>query len=199
MFPAVRPNRSVGRVGSLDTLLLDGRTYPGVRGCAVMDVRLTEFEAAQHLGLLQGWLRRPHVTRWWGDATKALAHVAAQPPERHRIIAVDGHPCGYACWQPLSPTEVAIVGFESFGGTHIDIDILIGEGAYLGRGVGPVALQLIVELLASQGVSSTGLGTDVENARACRAFQKAGFQQSAEFQEGKRSLVYFTRDLGAAV
>jgi aminoglycoside 6'-N-acetyltransferase len=92
-----------------------------------------------------------------------------------------------------------MVGLASLAGDHMDIDILIGEDAYLGRGVGPVALQLIVDLLASQGVSSTGLGTDPENARACRAFRKAGFQQRAEFQEAQRSLLYFTRDLGAAV
>jgi len=164
-----------------------------------MDVRLTEFEAPQDLELLQAWLRRPHVTRWWGDAATALAHAAAQLPDRHRIIAVDGRPCGYACWQSLSPTEVAIVGLQSVGGVHMDIDILIGESAYLGRGVGPLALHLIVELLTCQGVSSTGLGTDVENLQACRAFQKAGFQQRAGFQAAQRSLVYFTRDLGAAV
>lgn len=164
-----------------------------------MDVQLTDFEAARDLELLRAWLRRPHVTRWWGDAKEALAHAAAQPPERHRIITVEGHPCGYVCWQPLSPTEVATVGLASLAGDHMDIDILIGEDAYLGRGVGPVALQLIVALLVSQGVSSTGLGTDAENARACRAFDKAGFQQRAEFQEAQRSLLYFTRDLGAAV
>lgn len=164
-----------------------------------MDVRLTEFQAPQHIELLRTWLGRPHVTRWWGDAREALAHAAAQPPGRHRIIAVGGHPCGYACWQPLSPTEAADVGLESVGGVHMDIDILVGDDAYLGRGVGPAALHLIVELLTSQDVSSMGLGTDVENSRACRAFQKAGFQQRAVFQEAHRSVVYFTRDLGAAV
>jgi len=163
-----------------------------------MDVRLTEFEAPQDLDLLRAWLRRPHVTRWWGDANEALAHAAAQPPERHRIITAGGRRCGYVCWQPLSSTEIAMFGLGSLAGDHMDIDILIGEDACLGRGVGPVALQLIVELLASQGVSSTGLGTDVENTRACRAFRKAGFQQKAEFQEAQRGLVYFTRDLGAA-
>ena len=65
-----------------------------------------------------------------------------------------------------------------------------------GHGLGPKALLLVADLLSSQGVSSAGLGTDLENQRACRAFHKAGFRHRAEFEEKDRRLAYFTRVLG---
>lgn len=168
-------------------------------GAPLMEVQLTGFEAPRDLELLRAWLGRPHVAPWWGDAEEALAHAAAQPHEAHRIISVDHEPCGYVCWQRLRPADLSTAGLQSLPAGHMDIDILIGEDDYTGRGVGPQALVLVVELLTSQGVSSAGLGTDLENTRACRAFRKAGFDRRAEFQEAGRRFGYFTRELGAAV
>ena len=164
-----------------------------------MEVRLTEFQAPRGLELLQTWLVRPHVAPWWGNAQKAVAHAATQPPEAHRIISVDRRACGYVCWQHLRPADLATAGLQSLPVDHVDIDILVGEEDYIGRGVGPQALLLVVEILTSQGVSSVGLGTDLENTRACRAFRNAGFKPWAEFQEAGRRLGYFVRELGAAV
>ncbi len=164
-----------------------------------MEVQLTEFEAPRDLELLRAWLSRPHVAPWWGDASKALAHAEAQPPEAHHTISVDRQPCGYVCWQRLRPADLFMAGLQSLPADHMDIDILIGEDHYIGRGVGPQALLLVVETLASQGVSSAGLGSDLENTRACRAFRKAGFKRRAEFQEAGHRLGYFIRELGAAV
>ena len=164
-----------------------------------MKVQLTEFEAPRDLELLRTWLDRPHVARWWGDAQDALAHAAAQPPEAHRIILVDRQPCGYVCWQRLRPADISTAGLQSLPADHVDVDILVGEDDYIGCGVGPQALVLVVEILTSEGVSSAGLGTDLENTRACRAFRKAGFEHRAEFQEAGRRFGYFARALGAAV
>ena len=164
-----------------------------------MEVQLTEFEAPRDLGLLQSWLSRPHVAPWWGDAPEALAHVAAQPPDARRIILVDHQPCGFVCWQRLGSADISTAGLQSLPADHLDIDILVGEDDYIGCGVGPRALVLVVEILSSQGVSSAGLGTDLENTRACRAFRKAGFEHRTEFQEAGRRFGYFTRALGAAV
>jgi len=168
-------------------------------GAPAMEVRLIEFEAARDLELLRTWLGRPHVAPWWGDAQEALAHAAAQPSEAHRIILLDRRPCGYVCWQRLRPADLLAAGLQSLPADHVDVDILVGEGDCIGCGVGSQALLLVVEILASQGVSSAGLGTDLENTRACRAFRKAGFEHRAEFQEAGRRFGYFARTLGAAV
>lgn len=194
-MPRRRPGQAYGTIPDRRTEELN----PVSASVPVMGIRLTEFEVARDLPLLRAWLRLPHVAPWWGDAEAALAHAATQPPERHRIVTVEGHACGYVCWQPLSPTEVTMAGLDSLPDRHMDVDILIGEEAFLGRGIGPVALQLLAEILSSQGVSSMGLGTHADNARACRAFRKAGFQQRADFQEARRRVLYFTRDLGVPV
>ncbi len=65
----------------------------------------------------------------------------------------------------------------------VDIDILIGEPEFLGRGVGPRALVLVLAKLRGEGVGFAGLGTSTSNRAAIRAFEKAGFRTFRDFED----------------
>ncbi len=66
----------------------------------------------------------------------------------------------------------------------MDIDVLIGEPEFLGRGLGPRSLNLLLaRLRANPLVLVAGVGTAVSNERAVRAFMKAGFRTVREFQD----------------
>ncbi|MBT8462973.1 MAG: acetyltransferase [Gemmatimonadetes bacterium] len=149
---------------------------------------------APDLELVRGWLRQPHVSRWWGDPDQSLAAVSDHPPADHALICLAGQPVGYVLWRRLSREEIAEAGLAGLPPDHVDVDILIGEPEAMGRGVGPCALLLVLARLGSIGVSSVGLGTSRANQRARRAFEKADFRLFREFEEGGRAMCYLIRE-----
>ena len=145
-------------------------------------VQLTPFVPDRDTPLLASWLRRPHVSRWWGDPRKALEDVS-RPPARggEALIAVDGVPVGYVRWQVPTREELDAAGLHELPDDVVDIDVAIGEADLLGRGIGPRALSILRDRLARDGVSIIMLATSVDNARAVRAYEKAGFVRRRQF------------------
>ena len=146
------------------------------------DVQLTPFVPDRDTPLLESWLRRPHVSRWWGDPLKALEE-ASRPPAGggEALIAVDGVAVGYVRWQVPAREELDAAGLNDLPDEVIDIDIAIGEAVLLGRGIGPRALSMLRARLARDGASTVMLATSVDNARAVRAYEKAGFVRRRQF------------------
>jgi aminoglycoside 6'-N-acetyltransferase len=80
-----------------------------------------------------------------------------------------------------------------------DIDILIGEIAFLGKGTGPKALRLLFSRLLATGAEFAGVGTSVSNRQAIRAFEKAGFRSFKNFDDPAfGACIYLTVDLRVA-
>jgi len=147
-------------------------------------VRLDTFDPKLHSERLLGWLCRPHVARWWGDPQQHLEHSAQRAPETHALIVAAGTPVGYLCWQTPPQHELEAAGLSDLPEDLVDIDILIGEPEFVGQGVGPQALILLLARLRENPlVSFVGLGTSVSNVRAIRAYEKAGFRFLREFQD----------------
>ncbi len=100
--------------------------------------------AEDDLPLVEEWLRRDHVARWWrDDIAESLAEYRAalegREPTDHFMIVVDGCAIGmiqtylvsdYPEWE-----EVVQVG-EGVAG----VDLMIGEEELIGRGLGPQIL-----------------------------------------------------------
>ena len=150
----------------------------------IREVRLDTFDPTLHSERLLGWLGRPHVARWWGDPQQNLRCLAQRGPETHGLIVADGTPVGYLCWQTPPQHELEAAGLTDLPEGLVDVDILIGEPALVGQGVGPQALRLLVARFRENPlVSFAGLGTSVSNVRAIRAFEKAGFRLFREFQD----------------
>lgn len=139
-------------------------------------VTLGPFDARRDLDRLREWLAAPHVSRFWGDAEPNVATVRRRDPRSHALILADGEPVGYVCWQKPSSRELQDAGLADLPAGLVDIDMLIGDPLYLGRGIGPRALRLLFERLARTGVLVAGLGTSAENRAAIRAYEKARLQ-----------------------
>jgi aminoglycoside 6'-N-acetyltransferase len=110
----------------------------------------------------------------------------------HALIAVDGTPVGYICWQPYRREDLETVGESDIAEGSIDVDLMIGELAHVGKGVGPCALQILLEQLAEDAsVPLVGVCTSVENTRAIRAFEKAGFSRLREYDDPELGRCWF--------
>jgi len=131
------------------------------------------------LPLMREWRSRPHVIEWWGppeveqaeahltDPAMALwivEHAAPGLPPRPFAFAQD-----YAChaWDP-HPFSYLPTGSRG-------IDLYIGEPDMLGHGHGSALLRQHCDRLFAAGVPAIGTDPNPANARAIRAYEKAGF------------------------
>lgn len=149
----------------------------------VHEVGLATFNPQQDLERFNTWLHVPHVARWWGDPQQCVTMVMQRPPGTHALITADGRPVGYLCWQKLSWEELEAAALTDLPTGLVDIDILVGELEFLGRGIGPRALALLLEKLRDEGVPFAGLATSTSNRAAIRAFEKCGFRFFREFDD----------------
>jgi len=141
--------------------------------------------AEDDLPLVEEWLRRDHVARWWrDDIAESLAEYRAalegREPTDHFMIVVDGCAVGmiqtylvsdYPEWE-----EVVQVG-EGVAG----VDLMIGEEELIGRGLGPQILSAFAcDLVAAPSIVAT---VEEPNRRSWRAFEKAGFRHVRDVEE----------------
>ncbi len=74
------------------------------------------------------------------------------------------------------------LGLHEIPAGSVDVDILIGPDACVGKGVGPSALGALAEEIRGDAtVPLLGLTTSVENTRAHRAFAKAGSHIAGQY------------------
>jgi aminoglycoside 6'-N-acetyltransferase len=163
------------------------------------DVALGAFDPDRHLSLLDTWLRRPHVARWWGEPERALAAVLQRPPGAEALIVVDARAVGFVCWQTLAKEERSSADLDDLPDDLVDVDILIGEPDIVGQGVGPAALRLVLVTLKASGVPVVGLAAATTNQRALKAYAKVGFRAYRDFHEGGERMRYFVQALDAGL
>jgi aminoglycoside 6'-N-acetyltransferase len=136
-----------------------------------------------HLPLLSRWLRQPHVAPWYPEP-EANLEWAASPPAggSQAIIASGADEVGWLRWQRVDRDTLDSLGLRDVPANSVDADILIGEPALIGRGLGPAALAaLIAKVREDVAVPLIGLTSSVDNHSAHRAFEKAGFRIVGEY------------------
>ena len=153
--------------------------------------------AADDLRLLHEWQQRPHVKRWWSDretyqevVEHYLPAIEGKDPTDHYIAFLGEQPIGFFQTYLVSdyPDYAALVGVgEGIAG----VDLLIGEEALTGHGLGSGLLRLLVEEVVFASSATTGCvaDPDVRNVASIRAFEKAGFRVVKEFvdpEDGER-------------
>jgi RimJ/RimL family protein N-acetyltransferase len=139
----------------------------------------------QHYSLLDGWLREPHMRKWWGDPDVELGYirdlVEGRDTTRPFLIALEGVPVGYIqywfighhqneTWTKDHPWLLDLPS-ETVG-----VDLSIGRPDKLSTGIGSAALMVFVAKLRDEGHKTIIIDPDPKNARAVRAYTKAGFR-----------------------
>jgi aminoglycoside 6'-N-acetyltransferase len=129
-----------------------------------------------HLPMVRRWLETPDVVRWWGDPDEQYALVSGDldhPDMDQFIVRLEEQPFGYIQCYALSTWNQ---GFGSQPQATRGIDQFIGEPAMIGRGHGSDFIRQFCDHLLASGLPRIVTDPDPDNARAVRAYAKAGFQ-----------------------
>jgi aminoglycoside 6'-N-acetyltransferase len=129
--------------------------------------------------MVRDWLETPDVAEWWGDPDEQFLLVRDDldhPSMQQFIVAIDERPFAY-----LQCYDAAAWADNGFGaqpdGTR-GIDQFIGEPNMIGRGHGSALSRSFIERLVQSGTPRVLTGPDPANARAVRAYEKAGFARA---------------------
>lgn len=150
---------------------------------------------AADLPMVQRWLTTPHVVQWWGDPHAQFALVSGDlenPDMDQLIVATDGRPFGY-----LQSYNLAAWPDDAFRtqppGTRA-IDQFIGEPDMVNRGHGSAFIRAFVDSLLAAGTPRVITDPDVANARAIRAYGKAGFREDGVVNTVEGPALLMVRD-----
>jgi RimJ/RimL family protein N-acetyltransferase len=139
----------------------------------------------EHYPVLREWLAAPHMREWWGEPEKELGFirdmVEGRDTTRPFIINLDGEAIGYIqywfvghhqneAWIKVNPW-LAHLPADAVG-----VDLSIGDPTRLSQGIGSAALAVSARRLFEAGHRTILIDPDPENARAVRAYRKAGFR-----------------------
>jgi aminoglycoside 6'-N-acetyltransferase len=134
------------------------------------------------LQLVEGWLRQPHVARWYLQGTTledelgdCRASLRGTQPTHLFVVELDGDPIGWCQWYRCDdyPDHAAAVGAEV---GDVGIDYAIGEPSQVRVGRGTELVAALVALV--HGIEpSAGLiaDPDATNVGSRRVLEKNGF------------------------
>ena len=129
------------------------------------------------LPLIRRWLETPHVSEWWHDPAEQFELVSGDldhPDMAQYIVASDGRPFAYLQCYNLSDWNT---GFGPQPVGTRGLDQFIGEADMLGRGHGSAFIRSFTERLLTKGTPRVVIDPDPANARAIRAYERAGFSK----------------------
>lgn len=132
---------------------------------------------AADLPMVNAWLRTPEVARWWVEADGSPGTLdeddLAAPDARLWIVALEDRPFAYI--QDYDPHAWPGHHFADLPPLSRGIDQFIGEPELIGRGHGTGFIRAHLDRLFAEGAPAVGTDPDPANARAIRAYAKAGF------------------------
>lgn len=158
---------------------------------------------AADMPMLHEWLCRPHVVEWWEPAPSLddvvedfLPLTLPDAGTRGYIALHAGAPIGF-----IQSYVVAGSG-DGWWETETDpgargIDQFLADPSRLNQGLGSAMVRAFVDrLFLDPAVTKVQTDPDPENARAIRAYQKAGFvaQRVIDTPDGPALLMVRTRD-----
>jgi aminoglycoside 6'-N-acetyltransferase len=131
------------------------------------------------LSLLRLWRSYPHMIEWWGPPEEDdIEEAIADPHTSAWIVEYDGRPFAYA--QDYDPHAWPGHHFEHLPPGSRGIDQSIGEPDMLDQGHGSAFISQFCDGLFERGVPVIGTDPHPDNARAIRAYEKAGFEIVSE-------------------
>jgi len=130
---------------------------------------------ASDLPLVRRWLNAPHVAEWWHDPCEQFELVSGDldhPDMAQFIVCADGREFAYLQCYNLSAWDV---GFGPQPERTRGLDQFIGEADMVGRGHGSSFIRAFADQLLTSGTPRVVTDPAPGNARAIRAYEKAGF------------------------
>ena len=132
---------------------------------------------ADDLPLVRRWLKTTHVSEWWGDPAEQLTLVSGdldEPAMDQYIVVKDDRAFAYLqCYLHAAWADNGL-GLHPTGTRGIDQ--FIGEADMIGCGHGSAFIRAFVDGLLAAGTPCVLTDPDPANARAIRAYEKAGFR-----------------------
>jgi aminoglycoside 6'-N-acetyltransferase len=151
--------------------------------------------AAADLPTVRRWLAMPHVAEWWGDPDEQFGLVSDDlhhPAMNQFIVAHDDRPFAYLqCYDPLAWPQH---GFGKLTAGTRGIDQFIGETNMIGQGHGSALIRSFVDDLLARGAPRVVTDPSPQNARAIRAYEKAGFHRDHPVQTPNGPALLMARD-----
>ena len=134
---------------------------------------------ADDLPLVRDWLDRPHVAEWWhdGDAFEFVSGDLAHDDMAQFIVMQAGRSFGYLQCYNIGEWHVGF-GTQPMGTRGLDQ--FIADSEMIGRGHGSAFIRAFSERLLGSGTPRIVLDPKPTNARAIRAYEKAGFSRDRE-------------------
>lgn len=144
---------------------------------------------ADDYGLLAEWRNRPHVRRFWDPdlpdptpdsiAQEYREDLSPDSKSSACIVELDGRPIGFIQFYRWADwAEDAEKLQVPYGPDDWSLDVFIGEEDSVDRGIGTRLVNLLTDhLFEREGAATVSLLTDVENGRAQRCYEKAGFRK----------------------
>ena len=149
--------------------------------------------------MLRSWLAMEHIKAHWqesDDEQELRQKFLVELPERFVypfVISHQGTEIGYI--QYYDAARVGGGWWESEPNGTFGIDLLIGNPKLIGKGFGPAIINDFISFLKTREPAATSIIIDPapSNARAIRAFEKAGFRPEGEIATpgGKALLMRF--------
>ncbi len=137
------------------------------------------------VGLLAAWLSDPRVTEWWEgvtrtyDETKVRGEFFQNDQTSRAIVKLDSEPVGYQQWYRAAAEPEVLAEFDlTVDDGAWGIDQFIGDADRHGQGIGTRQVRAIVDWIREvEGARRVFTDPIIENARAIRCYEKAGFRK----------------------
>jgi RimJ/RimL family protein N-acetyltransferase len=160
-----------------------------------------------HLPMMRTWLEQTHVREWWGDPETEIADITrmieGRDATRPFIFHVDGTPTGYIQFWFIGPHQTDEWTKENpwlmaLPSDAVGVDLSIGEADKLSQGIGSAVLHAFVGKLRDEGHRNITIDPDPRNARAVRAYEKAGFRPIPHLPERTPGILIMQHHLNAS-
>ena len=135
------------------------------------------------------------MAEWWDDPEQELAEIREHMDSvsvEPLIIELDGKPIGYLQTYDPHLEDDHPYSDQPFG--TLGLDLSIGVPALVGVGHGSALLAQFVEELFREGTPRVIIDPDPANARAIRAYEKAGFKPIGERTSQYGRVLLMARD-----
>lgn len=171
----------------------------------------------RHLPLLLKWLNSPHVQEFWDTGTvwtkemidaKYGSYVEGYKLINGKKLPIDAfiiyhnnYPIGYI--QVYNAAKFPRYGYDvsevlqgtPYGDAHLAaLDIFIAEADLIGKGIGSSAMKQFLHEIVWHNFDGCLVDPVKINARAIRAYEKAGFVKVTETPDQKMAIMIVTNN-----